>query len=105
MNSPNPHSACYSLLVLESIVKNCGAPVHEEVFTKENCEMFSSFLEQTPHENVRQKMLELVQTWAYAFRSSDKYQAIKVSMGIVRFRFSLCLSCSLCSSHKFRLLS
>ncbi|KAM8718008.1 hypothetical protein ACLKA7_004678 [Drosophila subpalustris] len=84
MNSPNPHSACYSLLVLESIVKNCGAPVHEEVFTKENCEMFSSFLEQTPHENVRQKMLELVQTWAYAFRSSDKYQSIKDTMTILK---------------------
>lgn len=90
MNSPNPHSACYSLLVLESIVKNCGAPVHEEVFTKENCEMFSSFLEQTPHENVRQKMLELVQTWAYAFRSSDKYQAIKVSRNILWFRYFSC---------------
>ncbi|XP_030382844.1 hepatocyte growth factor-regulated tyrosine kinase substrate isoform X2 [Scaptodrosophila lebanonensis] len=84
MNSPNPHTACYSLLVLESIVKNCGAPVHEEVFTKENCEMFSNFLEQTPHENVRQKMLELVQTWAYAFRSSDKYQAIKDTMTILK---------------------
>ncbi|ALC39091.1 Hrs [Drosophila busckii] len=84
MSSPNPHSACYSLLVLESIVKNCGAPVHEEVFTKENCEMFSSFLESTPHENVRQKMLELVQTWAYAFRSSDKYQAIKDTMTILK---------------------
>lgn len=84
MNSPNPHSACYSLLVLESIVKNCGAPVHEEVFTKENCEMFSSFLESTPHENVRQKMLELVQTWANAFRSSDKYQAIKDTMTILK---------------------
>ncbi|XP_017075795.2 hepatocyte growth factor-regulated tyrosine kinase substrate [Drosophila eugracilis] len=84
MNSPNPHSSCYSLLVLESIVKNCGAPVHEEVFTKENCEMFSSFLESTPHENVRQKMLELVQTWANAFRSSDKYQAIKDTMTILK---------------------
>ncbi|XP_033236293.1 hepatocyte growth factor-regulated tyrosine kinase substrate isoform X2 [Drosophila pseudoobscura] len=84
MNSPNPHSACYSLLVLESIVKNCGAPVHEEVFTKENCEMFSSFLETTPHENVRQKMLELVQTWANAFRSSDKYQSIKDTMTILK---------------------
>lgn len=80
MSSPNPHSACYALLVLESVVKNCGSPVHEEVFTRENCEMFSHFLEQTPHENVRQKMLELVQTWAYAFRSSEKYQSIKVSL-------------------------
>ncbi|XP_028900068.1 hepatocyte growth factor-regulated tyrosine kinase substrate isoform X2 [Zeugodacus cucurbitae] len=84
MNSPNPHSACYALLVLESVVKNCGAPMHDEVFTKENCEMFSNFLEQTPHENVRQKMLELVQTWAYAFRSSEKYQAIKDTMTILK---------------------
>ncbi|KAH8267432.1 hypothetical protein KR018_001929, partial [Drosophila ironensis] len=84
MNSPNPHSACYSLLVLESIVKNCGAPVHEEVFTKENCEMFSSFLETTPHENVRQKMLELVKMWSFAFRSSDKYQSIKDTMTILK---------------------
>lgn len=84
MSSPNPHSACYALLVLESVVKNCGQPIHEEVFTKENCEMFSTFLEQTPHENVRQKMLELVQTWAYAFRSSEKYQSIKDTMTILK---------------------
>ncbi|XP_055918152.1 hepatocyte growth factor-regulated tyrosine kinase substrate isoform X2 [Eupeodes corollae] len=84
MSSPNPHSACYALLVLESVVKNCGQPIHEEVFTKENCEMFSTFLEQTPHENVRQKMLELVQTWAYAFRTSEKYQSIKDTMTILK---------------------
>ncbi|XP_018804488.1 PREDICTED: hepatocyte growth factor-regulated tyrosine kinase substrate isoform X1 [Bactrocera latifrons] len=84
MSSPNPHSACYALLVLESVVKNCGAPMHDEVFTRENCEMFSNFLEQTPHENVRQKMLELVQTWAYAFRSSEKYQSIKDTMTILK---------------------
>lgn len=78
--------------MLESIVKNCGAPVHEEVFTKENCEMFSSFLEQTPHENVRQKMLELVQTWAYAFRSSDKYQAIKVSFRLGKLEIAATFS-------------
>lgn len=79
MTSTNPHTAYYALLVLESVVKNCGAPMHDEVFTKENCTMFSQYLESTTHENVRAKMLELVQTWAYAFRNSDKYQAIKVS--------------------------
>lgn len=67
------------MLVLESVVKNCGTPIHDEVFTKENCEMFSQLLETTPHENVRNKLLELVQTWAHAFRSTDKYQAIKVN--------------------------
>lgn len=78
MQSPNPHTAYYALLVLESVVKNCGAPIHDEIATKENCEMFSSFIETTPHENCRAKMLELIQTWAYAFRQSDKYQAVKV---------------------------
>uniref|UniRef100_A0A1A9V889 Hepatocyte growth factor-regulated tyrosine kinase substrate n=1 Tax=Glossina austeni TaxID=7395 RepID=A0A1A9V889_GLOAU len=84
MISPNPHSAFYALLVLESVVKNCGVPMHDEVFTKDNCKMFSQFLEQTNHENVRSKMLELIQTWAYAFRLSDKYQAIKDTLTILK---------------------
>lgn len=78
MSSPNPHTAAYALLVLESIVKNCGSPVHDEICTKENCEMFTTFIETTPHENVKTKMLELIQAWAFAFRTYDKYQAIKV---------------------------
>lgn len=86
MLSPNPHTALYSLLVLESVVKNCGAPIHDEISTKENCEMFTALIEGTPHENVKMKMLELIQAWAFAFRSSDKYQAIKV--GLVNFLFS-----------------
>uniref|UniRef100_A0A0K8TSJ0 Hepatocyte growth factor-regulated tyrosine kinase substrate n=1 Tax=Tabanus bromius TaxID=304241 RepID=A0A0K8TSJ0_TABBR len=84
MTSPNPHTAFYALLVLESVVKNCGTPMHEEISTKESCEMFSSFIENTPHDNVRAKMLELIQTWAYAFRSSNKYQAIKDTMTILK---------------------
>lgn len=79
MQSPNPHTALYSLLVLESVVKNCGSPIHDEIATKENCEMFTQLVESTPHENVKNKMLELIQAWAYAFRSMDKYTAIKVS--------------------------
>lgn len=77
MNSPNPHSAYYALLVLESVVKNCGTPMHDEVFTMDNCKMFTHYLKTRPDQNVRAKILELVQTWAYAFRSSEKYQSIK----------------------------
>ncbi|XP_013112639.1 hepatocyte growth factor-regulated tyrosine kinase substrate isoform X2 [Stomoxys calcitrans] len=84
MNSTNPHTAYYTCLVLESVVKNCGAPMHEEVFTKENCTMLSQFLETTTYDNVRAKMLELVQTWAYAFRNSERYQAIKDTMTILK---------------------
>lgn len=77
--SQNPHTAFYALLVLESIVKNCGALIHDEVATRENCELFTQLIETTPHENVKNKMLELIQAWAYAFRTLDKYTAVKVS--------------------------
>lgn len=106
MTAPNPHTALYSLLVgifdvliainnrnylthsqvLESVVKNCGSPIHDELCTKENCEMLTNFIETTPHENVKLKMLELIQAWAFAFRTYDKYQAIKVSCEIYRLR-------------------
>lgn len=78
--SQNPHTAYYALLVLESIVKNCGSPIHDEIATRENCEAFTQLIETTPHENVKSKMLELIQAWAFAFRSNDKYTAIKVSI-------------------------
>ena len=78
MTSQNPHTALYSLLVLESIVKNCGAPVHEEIANKSNCEAFTLLVQTTTHENVRNKMLELIQTWSHAFRTAYKYRGIKV---------------------------
>lgn len=78
--SQNPHTAYYALLVLESVVKNCGSPIHDEIATRENCEIFTQLIESTPHENVKSKMLELIQAWAYAFRTADKYQAVKVSI-------------------------
>lgn len=78
MFSPNPHTALYALMVLESVVKNCGAPVHEEIANKANCEIYAQLVQTTTHENVRSKMLELIQTWSYAFRSAHKYRGIKV---------------------------
>lgn len=61
MFSPNPHTAYYALLSLESIVKNCGPPIHEEVSTKASCEMFTNLISTSQHENVKNKMLELIQ--------------------------------------------
>lgn len=85
MFSPNPHTAHYALLVLESIVKNCGAPVHDEISNKANCEMFQSLVNSSPHEEVRMKMLELIQAWACAFRTVFKYRSIRVSSSIHKF--------------------
>lgn len=91
--SPNPHTAYYALLVLESVVKNCGSPIHDEIATRENCEAFTQLVEQTPHENVKAKMLELIQAWAFAFRSNDKYTAIKVSIVYRRVAISFHSKC------------
>lgn len=79
MFSTNPHTAHYALLVLESVVKNCGAPIHDEISNKANCEMFQNLVNTTQHEEVRVKMLELIQAWACAFRTVFKYRSIRVS--------------------------
>lgn len=84
MFSPNPHTAHYALLVLESVVKNCGAPIHDEISNKTNCEMFQSLVNSTQHEEVRTKMLELIQAWACAFRTIFKYRSIRDTMNILK---------------------
>lgn len=82
--SPNPHCAMYALQVLESIVKNCGSGVHDEITSKANCEMLRELAKTTQHENVKQKVLELIQTWTFAFRKSTKYRAMKDTMNIMK---------------------
>uniref|UniRef100_A0A182P671 Hepatocyte growth factor-regulated tyrosine kinase substrate n=1 Tax=Anopheles epiroticus TaxID=199890 RepID=A0A182P671_9DIPT len=84
MQSPNAITAMYALLALESIVKNCGTPVHDEIANKANCEMFQNLVNTTKHDDVRAKMLELIQAWAYAFRSTIKYRSIKDTMNILK---------------------
>lgn len=63
---------------MESVVKNCGSLVHDEVGTKVYMEQLRDLVKSTSHENVRNKALELVQAWAYAFRNSAKYRAVQV---------------------------
>lgn len=78
LNSPNPHTARYALLVLESMVKNCGPALHEELTSKAFCETLHQLAEKTQHENVREKLLELMQAWSNAFRKNPKHSALKV---------------------------
>lgn len=84
IQSPNPHTAEFALYVLESVVKNCGAPVHDEIATTANCDFFATLVNSTKHDNVRMKMLELIQAWSSAFRTSHKYQAVKDTMNILK---------------------
>ncbi|CAH1645453.1 unnamed protein product [Spodoptera littoralis] len=82
--SSNPHQAMFALLVLESIVKNCGSGVHDEVTSKAFCEMLRDLVKTTQHENLRNKILELIQAWAFAFRNSPKYRSVQDTVNILK---------------------
>jgi len=80
----NPYVALYSLQVLESVVKNCGSPIHEEVASKVFMDELRELVHKTTNEQVRAKILELIQTWAFAFRSSPKYSIIPDTLNILK---------------------
>lgn len=42
-------------------------------------EQIREIIKTTPHENVKNKLLELLQTWAFAFRAIPKYCAVQVN--------------------------
>ncbi|KAK2575127.1 hypothetical protein KPH14_008846 [Odynerus spinipes] len=82
--SDNPHVALYALLVLESCVKNCGSRIQDEIGTKQYMEQLKELVKTSPHKNVRQKTLELIQAWAYAFRNIPKYRAVQDTLNIMK---------------------
>lgn len=41
--------------------------------------MLRELAKTSQHENVRAKVLELIQAWTFAFRNKTKYRALKVS--------------------------
>ncbi|PSN50749.1 hypothetical protein C0J52_01205 [Blattella germanica] len=73
----NPHIAMFGLLVLDSCVKNCGNLIRDEIGTKQYMEQLRDLVKTTSHDNVKNKILELIQAWAYAFRNSPKYRAVQ----------------------------
>lgn len=73
----------YALMVLESMVKNCGTIVHEELTSKANCDFFYELVRTTPHNNVREKLLELIQAWNFALRKNAKHAYLKVRSNII----------------------
>lgn len=59
-------------------MKNCGSLIHDEIGTKAYMEQLRELVKTSPHENVKNKVLELIQAWAFAFRNSPKYRAVQV---------------------------
>lgn len=80
----NPHVALYAFQVLESCVKNCGAPIHQEIVSRQFMEELRELIKVTPHETVKAKILELIQAWAHAFRQEPNYRAVQDTMNLMK---------------------
>ena len=63
-------------------MKNCGSPIHEEVASKAFMDELREMVHKTTNDKVRAKILELTQTWAFAFRNTPKYSIIPVNIHI-----------------------
>ncbi|KAM9745980.1 hepatocyte growth factor-regulated tyrosine kinase substrate isoform 3-T3 [Menidia menidia] len=84
LNDKNPHVALYALEVLESVVKNCGQTVHDEVASKQTMEELKDLLKKQTEANVRNKILYLIQAWAHAFRNEPKYKVVQDTYQIMK---------------------
>ncbi|RWS26954.1 Hepatocyte growth factor-regulated tyrosine kinase substrate-like protein, partial [Leptotrombidium deliense] len=80
----NPHVNLFALQVLESCVKNCGSPFHMEVATKGFMEEVRELIKMNSNEKVRDKLLELIQTWAHAFRNEPNYRAVQDTVNLMK---------------------
>uniref|UniRef100_A0A3Q2XPW1 Hepatocyte growth factor-regulated tyrosine kinase substrate n=1 Tax=Hippocampus comes TaxID=109280 RepID=A0A3Q2XPW1_HIPCM len=84
LNDKNPHVALYALEVLESVVKNCGQTVHDEVASKQTMEELKDLIKKQTEPNVRNKILYLIQAWAHAFRNEPKYKVVQDTYQIMK---------------------
>ncbi|KAG8565136.1 hypothetical protein GDO81_012732 [Engystomops pustulosus] len=84
VNDKNPHVALFALEVLESVVKNCGSTVHDEVANKTTMEELKELQKLQVEPNVRNKILYLIQAWAHAFRNEPKYKVVQDTYQIMK---------------------
>ncbi|XP_059139631.1 hepatocyte growth factor-regulated tyrosine kinase substrate-like isoform X3 [Physella acuta] len=79
----NPHVAVFALQVLEACVKNCGSTFHTELATKEFMEFLKDQVKSRP-DPVKEKILELIQTWSHAFRNEPHYKAVEDTFHLLK---------------------
>uniref|UniRef100_A0A8C2KGV0 Hepatocyte growth factor-regulated tyrosine kinase substrate n=1 Tax=Cyprinus carpio TaxID=7962 RepID=A0A8C2KGV0_CYPCA len=84
LNDKNPHVALYALEVLESVVKNCGQTIHDEVACKQTMEELKELFKKQPEPNVKNKILYLIQAWSHAFRNEPKYKVVQDTYQILK---------------------
>ncbi|KAF8938465.1 hypothetical protein EDD21DRAFT_371733 [Dissophora ornata] len=70
LNNKNANVVLYSLTLCESLAKNCGLKAQREISSRAFTTQLTKILnEKTTHPAVRQRILELIQQWAFEFRA------------------------------------
>ena len=64
---------------MESCVKNCGSLIHAEIATKGFMEELRELVKNSNDDNIKNKVLEMIQTWGKVFAKSPKYRIVTVS--------------------------
>ncbi|XP_061404891.1 hepatocyte growth factor-regulated tyrosine kinase substrate isoform X2 [Lethenteron reissneri] len=82
VSEKNPHVAMFALQVLESVVKNCGQLVHDELATKQTMEEFKELCKYS--DPVKSRLLGLIQAWSQAFRHEPKYRVVQDTYQIMK---------------------
>ncbi|GFO17365.1 hepatocyte growth factor-regulated tyrosine kinase substrate [Plakobranchus ocellatus] len=83
IGNENPHVSMFSLQLLEACVKNCASTFHSEVATKDFME-FMKDQAKTRNDPVKEKVLELIQTWSHAFRNEPSYKAVEDTFHLLK---------------------
>ncbi|KAK6015813.1 FYVE zinc finger, partial [Ostertagia ostertagi] len=68
--------SCMRFLVLDACVKNCGHKIHAEIATREFMEEFKNLGIGSQYEDVKTKVLEMLQCWAMAFANKPEYKIV-----------------------------
>jgi len=68
LEETNPHVQFFAAVVLDTVMKNCGDAVHKEVLTESYMESIKELVKTTKSENVKNKVLEMIQAWAVGFK-------------------------------------
>ena len=72
LEETNPHVQFFAVVVLDTVMKNCGEAVHSEIITESYMEAIKELVKTTKSENVKNKLLEMVQAWAVGFKDKPK---------------------------------
>lgn len=83
MKDQRPLVAKYSLIVLETCVKNCGSSFHEEIATQEFMEEMRN-LASTGSQPVKEQVLAMMQAWNHVFRNKTQFQPILATYNLMK---------------------